>query len=150
MLQRRRAHHSEPWRRPRKMFPLQSAIIISRERIRAIESVSLTAGIASLQLNPSARIDEAVSQVPRFNVSVAQYAIHVQIDQVWFSGLTGSMSSLVHTWSGARADACLGSCQAETVVQRAFSCCLVGMYRMLVKSFMVEIKLVGTQDRRNL
>jgi hypothetical protein len=86
----------------------------------------LTAGIASLQLNPNAKMDEAVSHVPKSSVSVAQYAIQVHIDHVWFSGLTGSISSLVHTWSGATADFCLGNCQAEREVQRSRNCCLEG------------------------
>lgn len=54
-------------------------------------------GIASRQVRPALIMEEAVSQVPRFMVSVAQYAIHVQSVQVWFSGLTGSTSSFVQT-----------------------------------------------------
>jgi hypothetical protein len=38
----------------------------------------LTMGMASLQLRPTARMDDAVSQVPKLMVSVAQYAIQVQ------------------------------------------------------------------------
>jgi hypothetical protein len=34
-------------------------------------------GMASLQLNPTAKIELAVSHVPKLIVSVAQYAIHV-------------------------------------------------------------------------
>jgi len=34
-------------------------------------------GIASLQLNPTAKIELAVSHVPKLIVSWAQYAIHV-------------------------------------------------------------------------
>src|SRR5690349_5551472 len=52
-------------------------------------------GMASLQLSPTAITEEAVSQVPRLIVSVAQYAIQVHRVHVWYFGGTGSMSALV-------------------------------------------------------
>ena len=40
------------------------------------------------------------------------------------------MSAFVHTPGGARAESCLGSSHAETVVQRALSVFLLGTYFM--------------------
>lgn len=81
-----------------------------------------TIGIASLHVKPTAKMEDAVCQVPKLITSVAQYAIQVQMVQVWCSILTGSISLLVHTWSGAKADFCLGNSHAFTVVARALSC----------------------------
>lgn len=110
--------------------------------------------MASLQLKPTARMAEAVSQVPKLMVSVAQYAIQVHIVQVWFSTGTGSISSLVQTYSGARADFCFGNCHAETVVKRSFTwravgmcsltCCAVGT--RLLMSLIVEMALAGQTE----
>lgn len=47
-------------------------------RIVREQAVKHTTGIASFQFNPTAMTEEAVSQVPRLTVSVAQYAIQVQ------------------------------------------------------------------------
>src|SRR3978361_428544 len=52
-------------------------------------------GMASRQLRPTAMTEEAVSQVPRLIVSVAQYAIQVHKVHVWYLGGTGSISALV-------------------------------------------------------
>jgi hypothetical protein len=100
-----------------------------------------TAGMASLQLNPTARILEAVSQVPKLIVSVAQYPIQVHIDHVWNSGFTGSMSTFVHTCAGARAESCFGSRHAETVVARSFNCFFVGIYCISVRCFILNMPL---------
>lgn len=42
------------------------------------------------------------------------------------------MSELVHMWSGARADFCLGSCQAVRVVRRARRVVVVGGFIVVV------------------
>jgi hypothetical protein len=64
-------------------------------------------------------------------LSVAQYAIHVHMDQVWSLGSTGSMSLLDQTFAGARAEGSFGSSHDETEVQRASSCSLDGTPRMI-------------------
>ena len=88
-------------------------------------------GIASLQFRPTAMILEAVSHVPKLMVSVAQYAIHVHSDHVWFSMGVGSMSALVQTSGGATADSCFGSSHAWMLVRRRLIVSLLGTYFIL-------------------
>jgi len=120
-----------------------SLILINQPqfKISLFEKVNkLTAGIASLQLNPTAIILDAVCHVPKLIVSVAQYAIQVHILQVWCSIGTGSISALVHTCSGANADFCFGSSHALTLVMRALNWVLVGTKAISVIFFILSAK----------
>ncbi len=49
-------------------------------------------GIASRHDSPTARIADAVCHVVRFNTSVAQYAIMLQLLQFWCSKGVGSIT----------------------------------------------------------